>query len=161
MRRTVLIGAVSTIAAAVLAGGPAALAATAASGAANHSGARAHRPAAEHIPAAVGYVRIAYRDTQDASAKRTVVLTGNRAHRLIDLFNALKRERRDAVHCLAMGSAHTTVTFKGSQHRWAATQAICTGLSVTRDGDAEPTLVPTDDWNQALTHYLGHSPVGS
>ena len=120
---------------------------------------RAH-PASEHVPAAVNYVRIAYRDSANHEQNRTVVLHGQRADRLIGVFNGLEREPRNAVHCLAMGTAGTTVTFRGPHHRWAATQMICTNLTVTRDGAGKPTLAPTAEWDKLLRHYLGHSPTG-
>lgn len=121
----------------------------------------ATRPAAEHVPAAVDHVRIAYRDSADASNNKTVDLRGKRADQLIDLFNALKAEPKDAVHCLALGTAQTRVIFKGTNHKWVGTQSICTNLLVARDGDSQPTLIPTRAWNNAVTHYLGHSPTGT
>jgi hypothetical protein len=118
-------------------------------------------PASEHVPAAVNDVRISYRDSTDETQNRTVVLHGKRADQLIDIFNGLRRESRNTMHCLAMGTASTTVTFKGPHHKWAATQMICTGLTVTRDGAGRPTLVPTKEWTAVLTRYLGHTPTGS
>lgn len=152
MRRSLAIVTAAALASGALAGGSAALAAT--------SRQSAH-PASEHIPATVDYVRIAYRDSANEAQNRTIVLRGNRADRLIGVFNGLDREPRNSVHCLAMGTASTTVTFKGPRHKWAATQMICTNLTVTRDGESKPTLVPTAEWNKLLRHYLGHSPTDS
>lgn len=132
-----------------------------ATGAAAHSAARSARPAAEHVPASVHHVRIAYRDTQDANQNRTVDLHGRHAHHLVRLFNELEREPKNTVHCLVASTASTRVIFRNSDHRWIASEAICTNLTVTRDGKQLPTLIESDAWNNALTHYLGHSPTGT
>ncbi|HVY09153.1 MAG TPA: hypothetical protein VHB18_03295 [Mycobacteriales bacterium] len=147
----------AALAAGTLASGALLTASTATAAAAHHKG----HPASEHVTAAVDDVRIAYRDTAHRAADRTIVLHGKRADRLIAIFNRLKRESPDAVHCFAMGTASTTVTFKGPHHTWSATQMICTNLTVTRDGDRKPTLIPTKAWTDALTRYLGHPPTGS
>ena len=152
MRRSIT----ALVSAALVAGGVGAAVAAPA-----QTAARGARPAAEHVPAAVDFVRIAYRDTQDASQNRTINLHGQRADEMIDLFNALKREPKDTAHCLAFGTASTRVVFRGTNHKWVATEAICTNLTVTRDGKSLPTLIESKAWNDALTHYLGHSPTGS
>ncbi|HWC35230.1 MAG TPA: hypothetical protein VG650_10420 [Mycobacteriales bacterium] len=123
--------------------------------------AEASRPAAEHVPTSVDYVRIAFRDTSDSSNNRTVVLHGTRAHHLVKLFDALKREPRGTVHCDAMTTSHTSVTFRGTSHTWVATEALCTNVTVERDGEALPTLLESNKWNDALTRYIGHSPTAA
>ncbi|HVT66085.1 MAG TPA: hypothetical protein VHD81_13105 [Mycobacteriales bacterium] len=151
MRRSVT----ATMGAVVLAGAAATVAVPA------HATARVARPSAEHVPAAVDHVRIAYRDSANPSQNKTVNLHGRRADHIIDLFDALKREPPDTAHCLIASTAETRVIFKGTHHRWVATEAICTDLEVARDGRSLPTLVVTKAWDAALTHYLGHSPTGT
>ncbi|HVT22297.1 MAG TPA: hypothetical protein VHE57_13025 [Mycobacteriales bacterium] len=153
MRRTTA----ACIGAAVAAGSIAWTAVTATA----HPTVRATHPAAEHVPATVHHVRIAYRDSADAESNRTIDLHGRHARHMVRLFNALDREPRNAVHCLARGSARTNVVFKNSDHKWVATEAICTNLTVTRDGKQLPTLLESEKWDAALTGYLGHSPTGT
>ncbi|HVV76598.1 MAG TPA: hypothetical protein VHC43_11230 [Mycobacteriales bacterium] len=124
-----------------------------------HTTAHAARPTAENVPTSVAHVRIAFRDLSDTSQNRTVVLHGRHARHLVALFDALKREPSGTVHCDAMSSSHTAVTFRGTTHKWVATEAICTNVPVTRDGKQEPTLLPSSAWDGALTHYIGHSPT--
>jgi hypothetical protein len=151
MRRSItgLIGVLVLAGSAVAAAAPA------------HSGVPAGRPAAERVPVSVDHVRIAYRDSADLSSNRTIHLRGKRADHIIKLFNALQAEPKNAAHCLAMGTAHTEVTFKNTAHKWVASEAICTNLTVTRDGKPLRTLIETGAWDKALTHYLGHSPTGT
>ena len=146
MRRSVT----AAVGVVVLAGSTVAFAAT-----------RATRPTAEHVPASVDHVRIAYRDSADASQNKTIDLHGNRADHIVNLFNALKREPPGTAHCLAIGTAQTRVIFNNSDHKWVASEAICTDVTVARDGKPLPTLIETKAWNDALTHYLGHSPTGT
>lgn len=135
------------------------IAGSAAVAAPRHDSAREARPAAENVPTSVNDVRIAFRDTSDASQNKTVVLHGPRGQHLIALFDALKPEPPGTVHCDAMSTSSTYVTFRGAVHTWVAHEAICTDLTVTRDGKSLPTLVESNKWNAALTHYIGHSPT--
>lgn len=151
MRRSVT----AAIGVAVLAGSAVALTAPAL------AAARSARPAAETVPLSVDHVRILYRDSANPDKNETVRLHGKRADHMIELFDALAREPKDAAHCLAMGTASTSVVFKGSAHKWVTSQAICTGVGVSRDGKSMPTLVPNDAWDKALTRHLGHSPIGT
>ncbi|HVY08757.1 MAG TPA: hypothetical protein VHB18_01235 [Mycobacteriales bacterium] len=116
------------------------------------------RPAAERVPSSVTHVRILYRDTADPGRNQTLYKQG---HRLVVLFNALKREPKNYVHCDAVSTARTEVVFRGHGHKWVATEALCTDVQVTRDGKPLPTLIPSRAWDKALTRRLGHSPTGT
>lgn len=146
MRRSVT----ALIAAIVAAGSAAAIAAP------THSSGT--RPAAERVPSSVNHVRILYRDSADPSQNQTLY---KRGLRIVDLFNGLKREPRNYVHCDAVSTARTEVIFRGRGHKWVATEALCTNVRVTRDGKRLPTLIPSREWDKALTRRLGHSPTGS
>ncbi len=116
-------------------------------------------PGAEHIPATVDRARIDYTDMQDASQNQHIRLHGKRAQHLVALFDDLKREPRRTAQCEIASSSKTTVTFRGPHHTWVATEAVCSNIGVTRDGEGERTLLPSKAWNAALARYLGHSPV--
>jgi hypothetical protein len=116
-------------------------------------------PGAEHIPASVDRARIYYSNTQDPSQDQRIALHGRRAQHLVALFDALKREPQGTAECDLATSSETTVTFRGTKHTWVATEEVCRNISVQRDGQSQPKLLPSKAWNAALTHYLGHSPV--
>ena len=112
-------------------------------------------PGAEHIPTSVSHARIDYTDAQDASHNQHVRLHGKRAQHLVTLFDELKREPRNTVHCDAIGGPTTTVTFHGPNHTWVAKQATCTNIVVTRDGKSLRTLLPSKAWTKAVNSDLG------
>jgi hypothetical protein len=80
---------------------------------------------------------------------------GAKAQRLVDLFNQLKREPRNYVHCDAVGGPTTVVTFHGVRHVWVAKQSTCTNIVVTRDGRSLPTLLPSKAWTRTVNADLG------
>ena len=112
----------------------------------------ASRPASEHVPASVHKVEVLFQGTGQATARWK---RGAKAAQLVELFNKLKREPRDTVHCDVAGGPQTTVTFKGAKHTWVATQSACTNVVVTRDGKGQPTLLPSKKWEAAISHDIG------
>jgi hypothetical protein len=80
---------------------------------------------------------------------------GKKAAQLVTLFDALKREPKDTIHCDIAGGPETTVTFHGPHHTWIAREAACTNIEVTRDGKALPTLLPSTAWSKAVNADLG------
>jgi hypothetical protein len=80
---------------------------------------------------------------------------GTAATRLITLFDELKLEPKDTVHCDIAGGPMTVVTFRGLHHTWKATQGACTNVQVTRDGKPLPTLLPNQAWATAVRKQLG------
>lgn len=115
------------------------------------------RPLAEHVPTAIQNARLAYdaSSIRPSNGDKTVALHGPKAQLLIKLFDALKAEPPDTVHCDIAGGPQTTVTFHGAQHTWVVTQAACTNIEVTRDGKGLPTLLPSQQWENAVNHDLG------
>jgi hypothetical protein len=79
---------------------------------------------------------------------------GTAARHLITLFDALKLEPKDTVHCDIAGGPMTIVSFRGLHHTWKATQGACTNVQVTRDGKPLPTLLPSQAWANAVQKQL-------
>lgn len=115
------------------------------------------RPAAEHVPSAIQNARIADTSTYGSpgSPDKVVALHGAKAQELVRLFDALKLEPADTVHCMIAGGPQTTVTFHGTNHTWVATQGACTNIVVTRDGKSLPTLLPSKQWTATINRDLG------
>jgi hypothetical protein len=113
------------------------------------------RPAAEHVPFSVDQVRLSYTDRGNPGSDRRATVRGNKASELARLFDSLRREPRGTVHCDVAGGPQTTVTFRSAKHVWVARQAACTNVTVTRDGKALPTLLPTKRWDATVSADLG------
>ncbi|HEX3705709.1 MAG TPA: hypothetical protein VHV76_03685 [Mycobacteriales bacterium] len=155
MRHLLTVIATTTVLSGSLVGASAADAAT------RHGDHASARPATEHVSDAVHRVALRYSNgtvttpTSSSGGGGGATVHGAKATKLVDLFNALKREPRGTIHCDVAGGPQTTVTFHGPHHTWVAKQAACTNVLVTRDGKALPTLLPSKAWTAAVNHDLG------
>lgn len=118
------------------------------------------RPAIEHVPVSIHDATVTYSSTSVGSnggegQGRAVPVHGAKATRLVKLFDGLKLEPRNTIHCDIAGGPETTVTFHGPHHTWIAREAACTNIEVTRDGKALPTLLPSTAWSKAVNADLG------
>jgi hypothetical protein len=113
----------------------------------------ASRPSTEHVPTAIHTAEVLYDGGASGGASAHLV-KGGAATRLITLFNALKLEPRNTIHCDIAGGPTTIVSFKGAHHLWKATQSACTNVQVTRDGKGLPTLLATRAWTNAVRKDL-------
>jgi hypothetical protein len=118
----------------------------------------APRPAVEHVPTSLHNAQLSYTTTSvyPTEPGKVVDVHGAKASRLITLFNALKREPADTIHCDIAGGPQTTVRFRGAKHTWVATEGACTNVLVTRDGKALPTLLPSTQWSNTVSRDLGN-----
>jgi hypothetical protein len=119
------------------------------------------RPAIEHVPVSIHDATVTYSSTSVGSnggegQGRAVPVHGAKATRLVKLFDGLKLEPRNTIHCDIAGGPTTTVSFQGAHHLWKATESACTDVQVTRDGKPLPTLLPSKAWSAAISKDLGN-----
>jgi hypothetical protein len=112
------------------------------------------RPAAEHVPMSIHKAEVMYESGSGAASAHEV--RGAAATRLIRLFDALKPEPRNTIHCDIAGGPTTIVSFQGAHHLWKATESACTDVQVIRDGKGLPTLLPSKAWTTAVSNDLGN-----
>ncbi|HTW21251.1 MAG TPA: hypothetical protein VME70_13685 [Mycobacteriales bacterium] len=117
------------------------------------------RPATEFVPAAAQHATIVRSDPTDGAKPVTVRLGAKQASRLAKIFDRLRTQPLDTVHCNVAGGPQTAVTFRTTQHKWVAREGACTNVVVHRDGKRLPTLLPSATWERVVKHLLGRAPM--
>ncbi|HWB67362.1 MAG TPA: hypothetical protein VG708_11110 [Mycobacteriales bacterium] len=113
----------------------------------------ADRPAKEHVPLSVRHVVVEKRGVDGASDRH--VLGAKRRRHLVRRFDRLPVWPPNRVQCEIATTTEQVVTFRGRHHTWIATvDAPCRGMTVSRDGDGLPMLVPTAGWDRAVGRIL-------
>ena len=112
------------------------------------------RPAAEHIPHSVHDATIESRPGPPSGDDQTVTVHGAKARHLVRIFDRLHVVPAGSVRCDIAGGPEKIVTFTGKSHTWVATEAACTDITVTRDGQHLPALLETPVWDNTLAADL-------
>jgi hypothetical protein len=112
------------------------------------------RPTAEHVPLSVRTVRLVKLKGFPARVVKRKTVHGKAVATLVSDFDALRVSPPGESSCPADTGRFIRAIFRAYGHSWRAGYPSCASVSVTRDGDTLPELVPDQAFTHALTSAL-------